>query len=267
MARLDAELVRRGLARSRGEARELIEAGLVTAAGKVARKAATPADDASPIEVSSDGPRWVGRAAHKLDHALATWEPEGLAASGRSCLDVGASTGGFTQVLLARGASHVVALDVGRDQLVAELQADPRVTERSGTSIRDVGPDDLGTFDLVVGDLSFISLTLVLEPMALLTDPGADVVLLVKPQFEVGRGRLSKNGIVIDPRHRRQALKDVVAAAQAAGLGIQGLIRSPIHGGEGNTEYLLWVRSGVSGTMDPGAVAAAVRELSKEVRA
>lgn len=259
--------MRRGLARSRGEARELIEAGLVTLDGKVARKPANPAEVSSVVAVSEDGPRWVGRAAHKLDHAFTAWGAAGLTATERNCLDVGASTGGFTQVLLARGASHVVALDVGRDQLVAELKSDPRVTERSGTSIRDVGPDELGTFDVVVGDLSFISLTLVLEPIARLTHPGGDVVLLIKPQFEVGRGRLSKNGIVTDPRHRRQALNDVVAAAHAANLGIHGLIRSPIHGGEGNTEYLMWARSGVSGTMDQSAVTAVVKELSKEGRA
>lgn len=259
--------MRRGLARSRGEARELIEAGLVTLDGRTARKAATPVEDSSAVEVSADGPRWVGRAANKLEHAFTTWGAEGLDASERTCLDVGASTGGFTQVLLARGARHVVALDVGRDQLVAELKSDSRVTERSGTSIRDVGPDELGTFDLVVGDLSFISLTLVLEPIARITQTGGDVVLLIKPQFEVGRGRLSKNGIVVDPRHRRQALNDVAAAAQAANLGIHGLIRSPIHGGEGNSEYLMWARSGVSGTMDHAAVSAAAKELSKEDRA
>lgn len=259
--------MRRDLARSRGEARELVEAGLVTLDGRIARKPAAPTHESSVVEVSDERPRWVGRAAHKLDHAFITWAPLGLTADGRSCLDVGASTGGFTQVLLTRAARHVVALDVGHGQLVAELRVDPRVTERSGTSIRDVGADDLGRFDLVVADLSFISLTLVLEPLARLTLPGADVVLLVKPQFEVGRGRLSKNGIVVDPRHRRQALMDVVAAARAASLGIQGLIRSPIHGGEGNTEYLLWARSGVSGTMDPTAVSAAVKELSKEEQA
>ena len=259
--------MRRDLARSRGEARELVEAGLVTLDGRIARKPATPTHESSVVEVYDERPRWVGRAAHKLDHAFTTWAPLGLTADGRSCLDVGASTGGFTQVLLTRGAAHVVALDVGHDQLVAQLRADPRVTEVSGTSIRDVGPDDLGRFDVVVGDLSFISLTLVLEPIARLSLPGADVVLLVKPQFEVGRGRLSKNGIVVDPRQRRRALTDVVAAAEAAGLGVHGLIRSPIHGGEGNTEYLLWARSGVSGTMDSTAVAAAVTELSKEGRA
>ncbi|KGN32458.1 cytochrome C peroxidase [Knoellia sinensis KCTC 19936] len=258
--------MQRGLARSRGEARELIEAGLVTVDGRQARKAATPADSASELVVAHGGPRWVGRAAHKLDHALTTWAPLGLTVADRACLDVGASTGGFTQVLLTHGASHVVALDVGRDQLVADIRNDPRVTERSGTSIRDVTPEDLGTFDLVVGDLSFISLTLVMEPLVRLTKLGGDVVLLVKPQFEVGRGRLSKNGIVTDPRHRRQALADVVDATRSAGLGIHGLERSPISGGEGNTEYLLWARSGVSGTMDPDAVTAAVRELSKEAR-
>lgn len=230
-------------------------------------KAASPVDEATELVVAGGGPRWVGRAAHKLDHAFALWEGQGLAAAGRSCLDVGASTGGFTQVLLGRGAEHVVALDVGRDQLVAELREHPRVTERSGTSIRDMTADELGTFDLVVADLSFISLTLVLGPIAGLTRAGGDVVVLVKPQFEVGRGRLSKNGIVVDPRHRRRALTDVVAAAVAAGLGVHGLARSPISGGEGNTEYLLWGRSGVSGTMDPDAVHATVRDLAKEGRA
>lgn len=219
------------------------------------------------MDVSADRPRWVGRAAHKLEHAFVTWEPRGLTAQARRCLDVGASTGGFTQVLLSRGATQVVALDVGHGQLVGEIRDDPRVTERSGTSIRDVTADDLGgTFDLVVGDLSFISLTLVLPPIAALARPGADVVLLVKPQFEVGRGRLSKNGIVTDPRHRRRALTDVVEAARGAGLGVHGVARSPITGGEGNTEYLLWARSGVSGTMDPDELTAAVRTLSKEGR-
>lgn len=258
--------MRRGLARSRGEARELIEAGHVTVGGRVARKAASPVEDATELAVASEGPRWVGRAAHKLDHAFDHWAGEGLSASGRRCLDVGASTGGFTQVLLHRGAEHVVALDVGRDQLVAELRQHPRVTERSGRSVRDATPEELGTFDLVVADLSFISLTLVLAPIANLTREGGDVVVLVKPQFEVGRGRLSKNGIVLDPRHRRSALTDVVAAAGAAGLGLRGLTRSPISGGEGNTEYLLWARSGVSGTMDPDAVRATVRDLAKEGR-
>lgn len=259
--------MRRGLARSRGEARELIDSGLVTVDGHPARKPSAPTEESTAVEVSGDRPRWVGRAAHKLEHAFATWGDRGLTARERHCLDVGASTGGFTQVLLARGATDVVALDVGHDQLVREIRDDPRVTERSGTSIRDVSADDLGgLFDLVVGDLSFISLTLVLGPIAALARPGADVVLLVKPQFEVGRGRLSKNGIVTDPRHRRQALTDVIEAARRTGLGVHGLDRSPISGGEGNTEYLLWARSGVSGTMDPDELTAAVRTLSKEGR-
>lgn len=239
----------------------------MTVQGKVVRKSAAPVEDEVDLDVAAGGPRWVGRAAHKLDHAFTLWGSDGLTAGGRRCLDVGASTGGFTQVLLARGAEHVVALDVGHGQLASELRGHPDVTERSGTSVRDVTAEELGTFDLVVADLSFISLTLVLAPMAGLTRDGGDVVVLVKPQFEVGRGRLSKNGIVVDPRHRRRALTDVVAAAGAAGLGIHGLARSPISGGEGNTEYLVWGRSGVSGTMDPDAVHAAVRDLAKEGRA
>ncbi|MFW5471607.1 TlyA family RNA methyltransferase [Knoellia sp. CPCC 206435] len=259
--------MRRGLARSRGEARDLVEAGHVTVHGRVVLKAATAVEDDADLVIASAGPRWVGRAAHKLDHAFTLWEAVGLAAAGRRCLDVGASTGGFTQVLLSRGAEHVVALDVGHDQLVDELREHPRVTELSGTSIRDTTAERLGTFDLVVADLSFISLTLVLPAIAGLTNDRGDVVVLVKPQFEVGRGRLSKNGIVVDPRHRRRALTDVVAAATATGLGIHGLARSPISGGEGNTEYLLWGRSGASGTMDPDAVHAAVRDLATEGRA
>ena len=258
--------MRRGLARSRGEARELVEAGQVSVGGRAVAKAATPVTADAELTVTRDGPRWVGRAAHKLDHALTLWVGDGLSAAGRSCLDVGASTGGFTQVVRTRGGAHVVALYVGHDQLVAELRTDPRVTEHSGTSIRDCTPDTLGTFDLVVADLSFISLTLVLAPMAGLTREGGDVVCLVKPQFEVGRGRLSKNGIVIDPRQRRRALTDVVAAAVDAGLGVHGLARCPISGGEGNTEYLLGARSGVSGTMDPDAVHAAIRDLAREGR-
>ncbi|PRY63813.1 23S rRNA (cytidine1920-2'-O)/16S rRNA (cytidine1409-2'-O)-methyltransferase [Knoellia remsis] len=204
----------------------------------------------------------MGRAAYKLDHAFTTWGDDGLSAREADCLDVGASTGGFTQVLLARGAARVTALDVGHGQLAAEVADDVRVVERSGTSIRDVGPDDLGTFDVVVGDLSFISLTLVLPTLAELTRHGGHLVLLVKPQFEVGRGRLSKNGIVTDSRHRREALAAVVDAAQDSGFGVRGLVHSPIAGGEGNVEYLLWARSGVSGTMDPDELRAVIRHLA-----
>lgn len=169
----------------------------------------------------------------------ATLAPDGLAVAGR-CLDVGASTGGFTQVLLEWGVREVVALDVGHGQLVPDIAADPRVTERSGLSIRDVAPGELGEpFDLVVGDLSFISLRLVLPHLAPLA-PGGDVVLLIKPQFEVGRAGLSKHGVVRDPRAVAQALRDVLEAAVDLGWQVRGLVASSVVGSTGNQEYLGW---------------------------
>ena len=241
-ARLDLELVRRGLARSRGHARALVEAGDVSVDGKPAAKPSVPVSAGQRIEVREEGPRWVSRAAYKLVGALETFGPQGLAVTGRRCLDVGASTGGFTQVLLHRGASHVIALDVGHGQLVAALADDPRVTDRSRTTVRDLTATDIGgTVDLLVADLSFISLTLVLETFrGLLSDDG-DAVVLVKPQFEVGRTRLGKGGIVRAQGDRAWAVTEVARAAIAADLHPRGLARSPIEGGEGNAEYLLWL--------------------------
>ena len=240
--RLDLELVRRGLARSRGHARALVDAGDVTVDGKPAPKPSLPVTPGQVIEVREEGPRWVSRAAYKLLGALQTFGPRGLVVTGRRCLDVGASTGGFTQVLLHHGASHVIALDVGHGQLVPALADDPRVTDRSRTTVRDLRVGDLGgAVDLLVADLSFISLTLVLETFrGLLTDEG-DAVVLVKPQFEVGRTRLGKGGIVRAQGDRAWAVTVVARAAVAAGLHPQGLARSPIEGGEGNAEYLLWL--------------------------
>ena len=164
--------------------------GLVTVSGAVVTKPARPVGAQDVLEVTGTGPRWVSRAAQKLAAALDAWVPEGIRVEGRRCVDVGASTGGFTQVLLAAGASSVVAVDVGTGQLVPEVAGDPRVEERSGTTVRGLTAEDLGgPADLVVADLSFISLTLVLGDLAGLMGPGADLVVLVKPQFEVGRGR------------------------------------------------------------------------------
>ena len=172
--------MRRGLARSRGEARDLVLAGAVTVAGEPAPKPSHPVDDTDELVVSVVGPRWVGRAAHKLVAALDTWGPDGLAVEGRRCVDVGASTGGFTQVLLAKGAATVVAVDVGRGQLAPAVAADPRVVERSGTTVRGLPAEDIGGLaDLVVADLSFISLTLVMRDLAGLLAPDADLVVLV----------------------------------------------------------------------------------------
>ncbi|WP_457255552.1 TlyA family RNA methyltransferase [Pedococcus sp. P5_B7] len=241
-ARLDLELVRRGLARSRGHARTLVDAGDVSIDGKPAAKPSIPVAPGQRIEVREEGPRWVSRAAYKLLGALETFGPPGLEAAGKRCLDVGASTGGFTQVLLHHGAAHVIALDVGHGQLVPALADDPRVTDRSRTTVRDLTAAAIGgPVDLLVADLSFISLTLVLDTFrGLLTDEG-DVVVLVKPQFEVGRTRLGKGGIVRAQGDRAWAVTEVARAAVAAGLHPRGLARSPIEGGEGNVEYLLWL--------------------------
>lgn len=239
--RLDVELVQRGLARSRARAREVILAGEVRVDGSTVTKPATPIGPGSEIEVDS-ARDWVGRAAHKLLGALETFS---LDVSDTRCLDIGACTGGFTQVLLSRGAAHVTALDVGHDQLAPELVADPRVTDRSGTSIRGLTPEDVGgTVDVVVGDLSFISLRLVLPEVAGLLGPDGVAVLLIKPQFEVGRGRVGRRGVVTSPAARRDAVLGVLAAATGTGLVVRGLARSPIVGGEGNHEYLVHLTTG-----------------------
>jgi 23S rRNA (cytidine1920-2'-O)/16S rRNA (cytidine1409-2'-O)-methyltransferase len=240
--RLDRELVRRGLARSRGHARALIEAGHVSVGGKASGKPATPVGPGDHVEVREAGPRWVSRAAYKLVGALETWGRDGLSVAGKRCLDVGASTGGFTQVLLHHDAAHVTSLDVGHGQLVPELAGHPRVTDRSRTTVRGLSAADIGgAVDLLVADLSFISLTLVLDTFrGLLLDSG-DAVVLVKPQFEVGRTRLGKGGIVRAQGDRAWAVTEVARAGVSAGLHPKALAPSPIEGGEGNAEYLLWL--------------------------
>lgn len=259
--RLDAELVVRGLARSRGQARELLASGTVLVDGVVTTKASTPTIGESQIVLTEPPQAWVGRAALKLVHALDTWGPAGVGRGqqggaeppddrpvrcldprGLRCLDVGASTGGFTQVLLAHGAASVTALDVGHGQLAPSIAADPRVVDRSGTNIRVVGPEDLGgRFDLVVADLSFISLGLVLQPMRAVTAPDGDLVVLVKPQFEVGRHRLGRSGVVRSAALHAEVLRRVHGQAIEAGLTVVAGTPSPIHGGEGNREFLLWL--------------------------
>lgn len=232
--------------------------------GEPARKAAQPVAPDTDLAVTV-ATRWVGRAAHKLLAALDTWADHGLTVAGRRCVDVGASTGGFTQVLLARGAQHVVAVDVGHGQLVAELASDPRVEDRSGTTVRGLRPDDVGgAADLVVADLSFISLALVLTDLAGLLTPRGDLVVLVKPQFEVGRARLGGSGVVTDAADRAAAVLRVVDAARAAGLHPRGLRASPVSGGTGNAEYLLWARRDPSGTMSDDEVRDTVRAMTTD---
>ncbi len=263
--RLDAELVRRGLARSRGHAHDLVDAGRVLVAGRPATKASQQVDAATAVHLVGDEPVWASRAAAKLGAALDAWEPRGLLVAGRRCLDVGASTGGFTQMLLHHGAAHVVSLDVGHHQLAPSVASDPRVEERSGRSVRGLGAADLGgPGDLVVADLSFISLTLVLADLAGLVAADGDVVVLVKPQFEVGRARLGRRGVVSDPHDRRAALLAVSAAAQDAGLFPYGVLLSPVPGGAGNVEYLMWLRSDGSARMGADALAETVRAITSK---
>jgi 23S rRNA (cytidine1920-2'-O)/16S rRNA (cytidine1409-2'-O)-methyltransferase len=244
--RVDAELVRRGLARSRGQAGELVRTGRVRVDGAPVVKPARTVEVDAAIEVEpSTTDADVGRGAEKVRGALGDLAgPTGGRPSveGRRALDVGASTGGFTQVLLERGVRSVVALDVGRGQLAPSLARDARVDERSGTNIRDVTVTELGgPFELVVADLSFISLTLVLPILADLTEAGSDLVLLVKPQFEVGRERLGSDGVVRSEPMRQEALRTVVAAAQSAGFTVRQSVPSRLVGASGNVEFFVWV--------------------------
>ena len=240
--RLDPALVARGLARSRTHAAALIAEGKVTSAGKVLAKASLQVDDDRDLAVEHDEQdTYASRAGHKLAGALDAF-PE-VTVEGKRCLDAGASTGGFTDVLLRRGAASVVAVDVGHGQLVPHLRDDPRVTVHEGMNVRYMEPADIGgPAALTVADLSFISLTLVVQPLAQCTEPGGDLVLMVKPQFEIGKDRLGRTGVVTSGRERRLAVEKVALAAFDAGLDLCGLAASPLPGQDGNVEYFLWIR-------------------------
>jgi 23S rRNA (cytidine1920-2'-O)/16S rRNA (cytidine1409-2'-O)-methyltransferase len=242
--RLDAELVRRGLARSRDQAADLIAAGRVAVSGQTALKAASQVavDAAITVQRASGGPDYVSRGGHKLAGALAAFD--GLIVAGRRCLDAGASTGGFTDVLLRAGADHVVAVDVGYGQLAWSLQTDERVTVLDRVNVRALTPEQVAPApDLVVADLSFISLTLVLPALVGCAAPDADYVLMVKPQFEVGKDQVG-GGVVRDPALRAEAVQSVAGAAASLGLGVAGITASPLPGPSGNVEYFLWLRRG-----------------------
>ncbi len=243
--RLDAELVRRSLARSRETAQELIAAGRVKVKGATATKPATQVQESDAIVVSEDDPsdHYVSRGAHKLIGALAAFDAVEVA--GRDCLDAGASTGGFTQVLLERGAARVAAVDVGYGQLAWSVRTDPRVAVIEHTNVRSLTVEQVPFRPaLVVADLSFIPLELVLPALASVAETDADFLLMVKPQFEVGREAVG-DGVVTDPALRVSAVAGVADAALALGLSVLGVAASPLPGPRGNVEYFLWLsRSG-----------------------
>jgi 23S rRNA (cytidine1920-2'-O)/16S rRNA (cytidine1409-2'-O)-methyltransferase len=263
--RLDAELVRRGLARSRQHAGELVAAGRVSVGGGTATKPATQIDPADPIVVADDAadPGYASRGGHKLAGALDAFAPcvsrrAGLEVTGRQCLDAGASTGGFTDVLLRRGAALVIAVDVGYGQLAWALRTDERVVVLDRQNVRDLTADRLPVPpDLIVGDLSFISLRLVLPALVGCATEEADFVLMVKPQFEVGRERLGSGGVVRDPELRADAVTGVAESAHRLGLGTAGVVASPLPGPSGNVEYFLWLRRGAP-ALDPATLAGAI---------
>ncbi len=230
--------------------------------GVVATKPATgvSTDVAIVVAEDPDRPDFVSRGGHKLEGALAAFEPAGLVVSGRRCLDAGASTGGFTDVLLRHGAAQVVAVDVGYGQLAWRIRQDERVVVHDRTNVRDLTLDLIGgPVDLVVGDLSFISLSLVLDALLSVTAPDGDLALMVKPQFEVGKDRVGKGGVVRDPALRAEVVTGVAEAAAVRGWGARMVTTSPLPGPSGNVEFFLWLRHG------PATIGAA--EIDAVVRA
>jgi 23S rRNA (cytidine1920-2'-O)/16S rRNA (cytidine1409-2'-O)-methyltransferase len=249
--RLDAELVRRELARSRESAADLIESRSVLVNGIPATKPATRVDAETSITLQGKRDDFVSRGGHKLSGALDSF-PQ-IKVKGVRALDAGASTGGFTDVLLRRGAREVVAVDVGYGQLAWELRQDPRVLVLDRTNIRHLTGDVVGEpIDLVVADLSFISLTLVLSALSAVSKSDADFLLMVKPQFEVGREKLGAGGVVRDPVLRKSAVIDVATSAYDVGLGTMGVVASPLPGPAGNVEYFLWLKRGASEISESG---------------
>jgi 23S rRNA (cytidine1920-2'-O)/16S rRNA (cytidine1409-2'-O)-methyltransferase len=239
-ARLDVVLVAQALAPSRERARALILAGQVTIDGQVVSKAGAQVAEDARVELKTPDHPYVGRGGLKLAHALDVF---GVVASGREALDIGASTGGFTDVLLQRGARHVVALDVGHNQLDWRLRSDPRVLVREGVNARALTADHVPhSVDIVTIDVAFISLKHIFPSLPPLLAPGADIVALVKPQFEAGRDEVGAGGLVTDPAVHEAVIARVTAEAAAAGLVRVAMTPSPITGATGNREFFLHLR-------------------------
>jgi 23S rRNA (cytidine1920-2'-O)/16S rRNA (cytidine1409-2'-O)-methyltransferase len=246
------------MAESRERARAMIEAGTVMVGGRIAEKPARQVAPEDAITVAKTGPAWASRGAGKLEGALDRFTALGLRPMpGRRCLDAGASTGGFTDVLLSRGASAVIAVDVGYGQLRWRLQQDDRVIVRDRTNVRHLLPTDLPwSPDLIVADLSFISLVTVLPALTGVVAGDGDLVLMVKPQFEVGREHVGKSGVVRDPGLRRRAVAGVCDAAWRLGWGTAALVASPVPGPNGNVEYFVWLRRDAPPVSDDGITTA-----------
>jgi 23S rRNA (cytidine1920-2'-O)/16S rRNA (cytidine1409-2'-O)-methyltransferase len=261
--RLDTELVRRGLAGSRTEAREAVRSGLVNVAGRPASKPSTLVDPADALVVTRPVKRYVSRGGDKLASALDRFR---LDVEGMDCLDAGASTGGFTDCLLDRGAARVIAIDVGYGQLAWRLRQDPRVTVLERTNVRDVDPSALPFRPAVVtADLSFISLRTVLPALVDAAAPDAAFVLLVKPQFEAGRGDVGEGGVVRDPDAWRRVLQDVAASCRQRDLSVRGAMASPLLGPAGNVEFFLMARAADDGKpVDLGAAVGEGLDLRAE---
>lgn len=237
--RLDNEMVARGLAPSREKARALIMAGVVTVGGKRADKAGMAIKQESSIELKEDVVPFVSRGGLKLDKAIKVFP---ISLKDTNCIDIGASTGGFTDCMLQNGASHVTAVDVGYGQLDWSLRNDPRVTVMERCNARFMEPKWFSEpFDFASIDVSFISLRLILPPLRACLKPNGSVVALIKPQFEAGRGDIGKNGVVRDASVHQRVCKDIMGFASSIGYGIMGLSFSPITGPKGNIEFLLYL--------------------------
>lgn len=253
--RLDVEMAARGLARSRERAQQLIKGGFVTADGSIIKKPSFPVTEATVIEVTGSDCPYVSRGGLKLEKALKVF---GCDPSGLVCVDIGASTGGFTDVLLKNGAAHVFAVDVGTMQLADELRNDPRVTVMENTNARTLTGEMLGTVpQLAVMDVSFISVKLILPALFALLGKDGRILSLIKPQFEAGRHNIGKNGIVSDPKAHIEVLKGVRDFVEGLGFHVRHLTTSPIKGGDGNREFLFDIVSGGESITD--------RDISEEV--
>lgn len=253
--RLDQLVFDRGMTESRERARTSIMAGLVTVNGRKADKPGMAVPEDAEVELRGDSIPYVSRGGLKLEKALRVFR---ITPEGHTCLDCGASTGGFTDVMLQNGARKVYAVDVGYGQLAWKIRNDPRVVCLERTNIRYITKKEIPeSIDFAAADLSFISLSLILGAVYELLAPSADMVCLVKPQFEAGKEKVGKKGVVRDPSVHREVLEDFIDYSSRIGYGLRGLDYSPIRGPEGNIEYLAWIRKG-SGSIDPPDLSALV---------